>query len=59
MCTGGRIRHHLKHNLWRRETRVVIVAFQAAGTLGRQLVDGAQQVSMLREEIAVRAHIHT
>ena len=59
MCSGGRIRHHLKHNLWRRETRVVIVGFQARGTPGRRLVDGAERISLFGEDIAVRAHVHT
>ncbi len=59
MCTGGRIRHHLKYNLWRRKAHVVIVGYQAHGTLGRALVDGAQSVSLFRDEIAVKARIHT
>ncbi len=59
MCNGGRIRHHLKHNLWRRQAHVVIVGFQAAGTPGRALVDGAKTFRMDREPIAVKAKIHT
>jgi metallo-beta-lactamase family protein len=59
MCTGGRILHHLKHNLWRPECHVVLVGFQAQGTLGRQLVDGASQVSLWQETIKVAARIHT
>lgn len=59
MCNGGRIRHHFKHNLWRHETHVVIVGFQAAGTLGRRLVDGVKKIHLFGSEIAVRANIHT
>lgn len=59
MCTGGRIRHHLKYHLWKHTTHVVIVGFQPNGTLGRQLVDGAKRVNLLGEEIIVKAHIHT
>ncbi len=59
MCTGGRVRHHLKHNLWRRESSVVFVGFAAKGTLAREIIDGAQQVQVLGEEIPVRARVHT
>jgi len=59
MCSGGRILQHLKHNLWRPECHVVIVGFQAAGTLGRRLVDGAERVRLWNETIKVEAKIHT
>jgi metallo-beta-lactamase family protein len=59
MCEGGRIRHHLRHNLPREECAVVFTGFQAAGTLGRQIVDGASRVRLFREEVPVRASVHT
>ena len=59
MCSGGRILHHLKYNLWRRECHVVMIGFQAQGTLGRRLVDGAERVRLWQETIKVQAQIHT
>jgi metallo-beta-lactamase family protein len=59
MCNGGRIMQHLKHNLWRPECHVVLVGFQAQGTLGRRLVDGAEHVRLWHETIKVMAQIHT
>ena len=59
MCTGGRIMHHLRHNLPIPETAVLIVGFQSPGTLGRKLVDGEKTVMMFGEEVPVNASIHT
>jgi metallo-beta-lactamase family protein len=59
MCTGGRVRHHLRHNLWRRQSSVIFVGFAARGTLARQIIDGAEQVSIYGETIPVHASIHT
>ncbi len=59
MCEGGRIRHHLKHNIWREQCQVLIVGFQAQGTLGRALVDGAQNIKLWGESMRVAARVHT
>ncbi len=59
MCTGGRIRHHLRHNLWRRKAAVIFVGYAAIGTLARQIIDGARNVKILGDRISVHAAIYT
>jgi len=59
MCTGGRVRHHLKHNLGRERSSIVFVGYAARGTLARYIVDGAENVNIFGEEYAVRADVYT
>ena len=59
MCSGGRILHHLKQRLARRDTHVVFAGYQASGTLGRHLVEGAHEVRLWGEHVQVHARIHT
>lgn len=59
MCTGGRIKHHLKHNISRTQTNIMIVGFQARGTTGRELVDGARKIRMWGKDYDVNAAVHT
>ncbi len=59
MCNGGRVVHHLKHNIWRPESAIIFVGYAAEGTLGRRIIDGAEEISPFWERIRVRARIHT
>lgn len=58
MCEAGRVKHHLKHNLWKSSTHVIFIGYQAEETLGRAIKDGAKKVRILDEDIAIKAHIH-
>ncbi len=59
MCTGGRVRHHLRHNLWRRDSSVIFVGFAAPGTLARRLIDGTKHIRLFGDDIPVHAKLYT
>ncbi len=59
MCTAGRIKHHLKHNIWRKGSSLVIVGFQAEGTLGRAIIEGANSIRIFGEKLLVKAKVFT
>ena len=59
MCNGGRITHHFKHRIWDKNNTVIFVGYQATGTLGRQIVEGAEWITLYGEDIIVKANIHT
>ncbi|ACO47260.1 MBL fold metallo-hydrolase [Deinococcus deserti] len=59
MMTGGRIQHHLKHHLWKPSTSLIIVSYQSPSSLGGRIVEGAETVRLMGEEVAVRAQVHT
>jgi metallo-beta-lactamase family protein len=59
MCEGGRIQHHFKHNIWRSECSIIFTGYQAAGTLGRRIVDGAKHAHILGEDMAIRSRVYT
>jgi len=58
MCNGGRIRHHLKHNIWRKQSHIIFVGYQAENTLGRSILNGAKEINLWGERIKVSAHVH-
>ncbi|MDY0042412.1 MAG: MBL fold metallo-hydrolase, partial [Desulforhabdus sp.] len=59
MCTAGRIKHHLKHNLWRKGCSLVVVGFQANGSVGRRIIEGAKSIKLFGESVVVRAKVFT
>ncbi|MDA8389741.1 MAG: MBL fold metallo-hydrolase [Gammaproteobacteria bacterium] len=59
MATGGRVTHHLRHNLWRTDSSIIFVGYAAQGTLARRIIDGATKVRLFGEDVSVKAHIHT